>query len=162
MVAWSIRPFQVSDRGRIRELTIEGFDGVSVEQRIDRLCPGVAPQGWGDRKAAEVLAETDRHPTGCFVAEAAGVVIGYLTTELYPMGSQGRILNLAVDAGLRGRGLGRALIQAALDDFRSRGVSVALIETLTDNPIGSQLYPLFGFQEIARKIYFAMPLDEDA
>ncbi len=159
MADWVIRPFREEDRARIRELTIEGFDGVSVEQRIDRLCPDAGPPDWKERKAAEVMEELERHPDGCFVAEAAGEVVGYITTAIRPEWGQGRIPNLAVDARVRGQGLGRELIETALADFRRRGLRVGLIETLANNPVGPHLYPRVGFEEIARKIYFAMPLD---
>ena len=49
----------------------------------------------------------------------------------------GWIHNLAVDADLRGQGLGRRLIEHALDRFRAAGMTVAKIETLEQNPIGS-------------------------
>ena len=37
-------------------------------------------------------------------------------------------------------------------------MTVAKIETLEQNPIGRQLYPSLGFQEVARQIHYAMPL----
>jgi ribosomal protein S18 acetylase RimI-like enzyme len=71
----------------------------------------------------------------------------------------GWINNLAVAAELRGQGLGRRLIEHALDHFRAHGMTVARIETLEQNPVGRHLYPSVGFQEIARQIHFAMPLE---
>ena len=37
-------------------------------------------------------------------------------------------------------------------------MTIAKIETLVQNPVGSHLYPSVGFQEVARQIHFAMPL----
>ena len=65
---------------------------------------------------------------------------------------------MAVRAGLRGRGIGRKLIDAALGLFREAGLELARIETLDQNPIGQHLYPDFGFVEVARQIHFAMRL----
>ena len=70
----------------------------------------------------------------------------------------GWIHNLAVEDGLRGQGLGRRLIEHALDHFRRCGMTVARIETLDQNPIGQHLYPSLGFREIARQIHYAVPL----
>jgi ribosomal protein S18 acetylase RimI-like enzyme len=70
----------------------------------------------------------------------------------------GWIHNLAVQADLRGQGLGRRLIEHALDRFRAAGMTVARIETLEQNAIGRQLYPSIGFLEVARQIHFAMAL----
>ncbi len=156
---WTIRRYRPPDRERIRELTVEGFAGFAVEERIDQRWPGVGEMDWRERKGSEVLAEVDRFPEGCFVAEADGEVVGYVTTSVHEGRRQGRIPNLAVDARLRGRGIGRALIETALADFRRRGLRVARIETLENNEVGRHLYPALGFQEIARQIHYAMPLD---
>jgi ribosomal protein S18 acetylase RimI-like enzyme len=61
----------------------------------------------------------------------------------------------------QGKGLGRALLQHAIDFFRRSGMEVAKIETLEQNPIGQQLYPSLGFKEVARQIHFAMRLKRD-
>ena len=66
----------------------------------------------------------------------------------------------AVDAEHRGAGIGRKLIEFALDHFRSLGLKYARIETLDQNPAGQKLYPSFGFREIARQIHYGMPLGE--
>ncbi len=154
-----IRQFRAEDLRRIRELTVEGFDGTSLEQRVDHLCPGVAPLGWAERKCLEVESDAERHPSGCFVAVLGDEVVGYVTTGMHEARMQGHIINLVVDARLRGRGVGRALIQAVLGHFRDLGLKVARIETLADNVVGCHLYPDVGFREIGRKVYFAMPLD---
>ena len=70
----------------------------------------------------------------------------------------GWIHNLVVADGMRGRGLGRQLLEHALDHFRAAGMTVAKIETLEQNPIGRHLYPSVGFVEVARQIHYAMPL----
>ena len=41
-----------------------------------------------------------------------------------------------------------------------RGMQVAKIETLEQNPVGQHLYPRLGFQEVARQIHYAMRLPE--
>lgn len=154
-----IREYRDGDLRRIQELTVEGFDGTSLEQRIDRLCPGVAPMSWEERKCVEVAADAASHPTGCLVAVLDDEVVGYVTTGVHEARRQGHIANLVVDARLRGHGVGRALIQAALGHFRVLGLRVARIETLADNAVGCHLYPEVGFREIGRKVYFAMPLE---
>jgi hypothetical protein len=49
-----IRPFREADRSIIRDLTVAGFEGVSIDHEIDdRLVP-VAGKGWRWRKARDV------------------------------------------------------------------------------------------------------------
>ena len=161
MADWVIRLCREADYARMRELTVQSFDGVSVEQRIDRHWPDAAPMGWEERKWLEVAGDVAGHPDGCFVAQIGGEVVGYVTTGVNPRRQQGRIANLAVDSRWRGKGLGRALIQAALEHFRQHGLRVARIETLVDNAVGLHLYPKMGFHEIARQVYYAMSLDAE-
>ncbi|HXG23617.1 MAG TPA: GNAT family N-acetyltransferase, partial [Chthonomonadales bacterium] len=107
------------------------------------------------------IAEDCRvQPNGVFVVEdEEGTVVGYVTTRLHPASGIGWIPNLAVDPAHQGRGIGRALLEHALDFFRDRGMVVAKIETLEQNPIGQTLYPSLGFVEVARQIHYAMRLD---
>jgi ribosomal protein S18 acetylase RimI-like enzyme len=66
----------------------------------------------------------------------------------------GRIPNLAVSAKAQGLGIGRALIEHALNYLRGEGMEVAKIETLAGNATGEHLYPSIGFVEAARQIHF--------
>ncbi|NDA67665.1 MAG: N-acetyltransferase, partial [Verrucomicrobia bacterium] len=61
-------------------------------------------------------------------------------------------------AELRGRGVGRQLIQHALVWFRAQGLSYALIESMSHNEVGRGLYTSVGFQEIGQLVHYAMKL----
>ena len=93
-----------------------------------------------------------------FVAEAEGRVVGYVTTRVDREAGKGRIPNLAVAADRRGRGLGRRLIETALDYFRREGLAYCAIETMAQNEVGNHLYPACGFVEVARQVHFARRL----
>ena len=69
-----------------------------------------------------------------------------------------RNLGLAVAESMRGRGLGRRLIEHALGSFREEGMGLAKIETMASNPIGQKLYPSCGFEEVGRQVHYAMRL----
>ncbi|MBM4436073.1 MAG: GNAT family N-acetyltransferase [Actinobacteria bacterium] len=154
-----IRAFRPADAARIRALTIEGFDGVSIDQAIDRTFgPGPYPD-WAERKAASVQAWLDAQPERAFVAELNGDVVGYLTTDIVARYRTGRILDMAVDARYRRRGIGSRLIAHALDAFRASGLALARIETLEQNAAGREVYPRHGFVEVARQIHYARRLD---
>jgi ribosomal protein S18 acetylase RimI-like enzyme len=66
--------------------------------------------------------------------------------------------NLAVAADCRNAGLGRRLIERALEYFRAEGLEYAVIETMARNAIGQHLYPACGFVEVARQVHFARRL----
>ncbi len=157
-----IRPYAPGDLPRIQQITTDSFEGVSIDRNIEAEYGLVAGRDWKERKARDVGVDCQVQPDGVFVAEDAGVAIGYITTRLDRFTSIGRIPNLAVDPGYRGRGVGTLLIEHAIAWLRAHGMAMAKIETLVQNERGQVLYPRFGFREVARQIHFVMPLDEPA
>lgn len=64
---------------------------------------------------------------------------------------------LYVRPAFRGFGLGRALAQALLDEARSAGYSVMLLDTLDDMESARELYTDLGFEEIPPYYYNPIP-----
>jgi ribosomal protein S18 acetylase RimI-like enzyme len=156
----SIRPYREADREAIRALTTEGFVGVAVEHAIEQRWPETSPLTWDQRKLLDVEADLDRHPETCFVAEEGDQVVVYVTATISVAKSQGHIRDLVVGAPLRGRGVGRRLLQRAIAEFRRRGVRIARIETLGHNRIGAHFYPRLGFELVATQNHYAMVLSD--
>lgn len=154
----TIRPYQPEDLERIRQITVESFEPVSIDRNIETEFGFVAGKDWKERKARDVTTDCEVQPDGVFVAEEEGRVVGYITTRLDRFTGIGRIPNLAVDERYRGYGLGSDLIRHALDWMREQGMAMAKIETLAQNERGQALYPRFGFREVARQIHYVMPL----
>jgi ribosomal protein S18 acetylase RimI-like enzyme len=157
----TIRLYQVADRERIRILTTVGFAGVIVDYVIDERWPGANDVPWSERKFLDVSDDLANHPKSCFVAELNGEVVGFITTVISEVKSQGHVRDLVVDAALRGRGVGRQLLTHALNEFRCRGLKIARIETLAHNEVGAHLFPAVGFQQVAIQYHYAMLLFED-
>ncbi len=153
-----IRPFRPDDLEVIKAITIEGFEGVSVEHGIEVQFGEISGHDWRWRKARHVDDDIKEHASGIFVVEVDGEILGYISTRLDPEAGKGRIPNLAVAASARGQGIGRKLIGHALDYFRTEGMGVAVIETMASNPIGQSLYPSCGFEEVGRQIHYAAKL----
>jgi ribosomal protein S18 acetylase RimI-like enzyme len=160
-MAITIRPYREDDRPALRDLTVAAFDGVSIDQNIDRVLGPVAGRDWRWRKARHVDEDIDIEGGEIAVAEddGTGEAVGYVTMKFDPETRVGWIHNLAVAGGRRGAGLGRRLLEHALARFRAEGMTVAKIETLEQNPVGRHLYPSVGFIEVARQIHYAMRLD---
>ncbi|QEO15192.1 ribosomal-protein-alanine N-acetyltransferase [Agromyces intestinalis] len=75
-------------------------------------------------------------------------------------GDQGDIQTIAVEAGRRGAGLGRALMQALIAEARRRGVESIFLEVRADNPVARGLYASLGFAEIGvRRRYYRGGID---
>jgi ribosomal protein S18 acetylase RimI-like enzyme len=155
-----IRPYRPEDLARLQEITAQTFGPVSIDRNMEQLFGPFGQGGWQGRKVAAIADDCKLQPDGVFVAEDPQThkPIGYITTRLSQTSKIGWIPNLAVDPAYQGKGLGRALIQYAIDFFRQSGMEVAKIETLEQNPIGQGLYPTLGFKEVARQIHYAMRL----
>src|SRR5262245_45678408 len=157
-----IRPYREPDRSTVRELTVAGFEDVSIDHNIDRQLGPIAGRDWRWRKSRDIDRDIDWLGAELAVAEddQTGSVVGYVTMQCDAETRIGWIHNLAVADGMRGHGLGRRLIEHALEHFRAAGMTVAKIETLEQNSIGRHLYPSVGFIEVARQIHYAMPLTD--
>lgn len=79
-----------------------------------------------------------------WVAEQDGRIAGVAGIELYADGCLLR--SVAVRPELRGTGLGRALVERALESARESGARQAYLLTLT----AERWFPRLGFREIAR------------
>lgn len=154
----TIRKYEPQDLDALKTITIICFDGVSMDQNIERRFGVVGDQDWRARKALHIDDDVAANATGIFVAEAAGQVVGYVTTRVNPVTQIGSIPNVGVLPTFRNQGLGRQLLATATAYLRAQGMLYARIETLDQNPIGQHLYPSVGFQEFARQIHFVMPL----
>ena len=153
-----IRYYQPVDLPALKAITVEAFDGVSIDQGIEREFGPVAGHDWRWRKARHLDEDAARDPAGIFVAEQDGEVVGYITTWQDREAGIGHIPNVAIAASFRGQGLGRQLIEHALSHFRASGLSHAKIETLVQNQVGNHLYRSLGFREVARQIHFVASL----
>ena len=84
------------------------------------------------------------HVASTVVAKDGERIVGSAALELY--GGVGLLRSVAVDEGLRGRGLGVRLTTAALDLARARGLRTVYLLTET----AGEFFPRFGFRPIAR------------
>lgn len=156
----TIRPYRESDRPTLKALTSEAFEGVSIDQNIERRFGTIAGRDWRWRKARHIDGDVEAAGSAIWVAEdERGEVQGFITTRIDREAGVGSIPNLVVGAGRRGQGVGRRLLAHALDRFRAAGLALARIETLDQNPVGTHLFPACGFVEVARQIHYALALE---
>lgn len=153
-----IRPYRPEDLPTLKQIMVAAFEGVSIDQGMDRVFGEIHGHDWQWRKARHLDDDVRRDAGGIFVAEIDGKVVGCITTWQDPDAGIGHIPNIAIDANFRGQGLGRRLIQHALQHFRDCGLTHAKIETLEQNATGQHLYTSLGFREVARQIHYLAEL----
>ena len=157
--AYRIRVYRPADLPRLQQITADTFGPVSIDRNMEQHLGAFGEGGWKGRKVAAIAEDCRLQPNGVFVAEELdGTVVGYVTTRLNAVSRLGWVPNLAVDPAHQGKGLGRTLLEHAIEFFRENGMEVAKIETLEQNPVGQNLYPSLGFVEVARQIHYAMRL----
>lgn len=155
-----IRPVRDDDLAELRRITVEGFDGTAIDQHVEHALGILSGHDWRWRKARHVDEDVAANSAGVFVADEDGQVLGFVSTRLDYESGKGRIPNLAVDAKMQGRGIGRQLIEHALNYFRKEGMSFVMIETMANNSVGQHLYPACGFVEVGRQIHYALAISQ--
>lgn len=153
-----IRLFQPADTETLRAILVDSFEGVSMDQNIEQRLGKCSKQDWRWRKGRHLDDDIRRDAAGIFVAVVNEQITGFVSTWMDRDAGVGHIPNVAVHQNYRGQGIGRQLLEYAVEYFRREGLSLARIETLDQNPIGQHLYPSVGFTEIARQIHYALPL----
>jgi ribosomal protein S18 acetylase RimI-like enzyme len=86
------------------------------------------------------------------VAEENGEVLGYTyagiegTDYMALRGPAGALYDIVVDPEQRGRGVGRALLDATLDELKARGAPRVVLETAERNEPAQRLFERAGFR----------------
>ena len=93
-----------------------------------------------------------RQPATSFiivVRTAAAPVAGYCSYRI--VSDELQINNVAVRPDHRGKGIGRALVESALDHGRASGARTALLEVRRSNASAQRLYVSLGFAEVGER-----------
>ncbi len=145
-----------SDRDRaggleIREFRIEDYDRVMALWAEGGL--PLKPQGRDSRE--NIARQIGLSNVRFLVAEdgAGGRVIG--TVLATHDGRKGWINRLAVDAGLRKKGIGARLVRAAESWLESQGMDILACLIEDDNAVSMAVFEKLGYKKHPEIIYFA-------
>ena len=147
MAAVSVRPYRREDADAFRDLnlawieayfTVEGEDRAQLED----------PQTHILDKGGAIL-----------IAELAGETVG--TAGLVPGHGEGvlELIKMSARADLQGKGIGRALMDAAIAQARQMGARQIWLETNTVLAAALALYRKSGFRELSGDDLTATPYD---
>jgi len=131
MAQFTVRPAAAGDARAMAELfaTVAGErTGIATEPPVD---------------IGERAAQFGRTAAGSVVAVAGGQVIGLLHIEASRHGFGE--LGMLVDRDWRGRGVGSALVQAAISRARGQGLHKLCLEVFAHNTAAIALYRTSGF-----------------
>ncbi|MBU5637310.1 ribosomal protein S18-alanine N-acetyltransferase [Geomonas sp. Red69] len=105
------------------------------------------PRPWTRRHFLDEMESPGSHPV--VAVTGAGKVAGYLC--LKQVLDEAEILDVAVDPGARGGGIGRALVDWAVAFCRQRKLALLCLEVRVGNHEAISLYRRLGFAEVGRR-----------
>ena len=157
----TIRPYRPDDRTRLTELLWE-------LQRYEReIEPRVKPpEMLSDAYFDKHLSDVEQYGGGILIAENGDKPCGYAVYMThFPNDDDDEIdytyayvADLAVTAEVRGRGIGRKLLETCEQAARAAGAEVLRIHVLSQNEPAIGLYRSFGFSD--RVTELEKPLSE--
>jgi ribosomal protein S18 acetylase RimI-like enzyme len=126
-------------------------DDVAALAAIDAVTWTTATSPAGVPTEPRPFFRADEDPTDTVVAVLDGVVVGYAKLRnplLVPSHAHVLEINgLAVDPGVAGQGIGRALVEAAVAEAERRGARKVSLRVLGTNSAARRLYARCGFVE---------------
>ncbi|GAA3763911.1 ribosomal protein S18-alanine N-acetyltransferase [Microbacterium kribbense] len=142
------------DGAAIRTATRDDLDAIMALERAS-----FPTDAWSERLMRDELVS----PHGRYlVLESGGALAGYGGLRAPSRSRDGDIQTIAVAAASRGRGWGRMLLDALIDEAVARGVRDLFLEVRADNPVAQALYASEGFREVGRRAHYYQPDDVDA
>ena len=92
--------------------------------------------------------------------EQDGDLIGY--AGLWFDGYDAQVMTIGTDERFQGRGLGRRMLDTLLDQARTLGAAVVLLEVRVDNDPAIHLYESVGFERLGMRRAYYQPGNIDA
>ena len=111
---------------------------------------------WRVSQRQAVVAACTAADNQVWVAETGTLVVGFVVVHLHQEASIGEIFMLAVDPGHQRNGVGSLLTSFALEQIKSDGMAVAMVETGGDpgHAPARRTYKSAGFVELPVSRYF--------
>lgn len=117
------------------------------------LDAGSEVNSWSEEQFAALGSESGSYSETALVSDENGRVDGYVVFA--QVLDEASVHRIAVDPECRGRGLGQALLQAAMHHMQRSGASRCLLEVRRSNTVARRLYEANGFRlDGVRKDYY--------
>lgn len=123
----------------IRRMTIDDYDNI---YSLWVNTPGMGLNDIDDSRAG-IEKYLMRNPDTCFVAEEDNTIIGVIMCG--NDGRRGYIHHTAVAVSGRNKGVGTALVDAALDALRKKGITKVALVVFSKNELGNVFWEKRGF-----------------
>jgi ribosomal protein S18 acetylase RimI-like enzyme len=155
-----IRTATEADLPRLKELTAEAFEGITIYHILEKRYGQLGGKPWQEWKTAHLGALVKEHPEQILVAEADGEIVGFCTYHVDRVRGVGEVGNNGVDRRYRNRGIGTRLYSRAIERLREEGMRGVEVVTGLDDDYASarRAYEKVGFQPLVRSIRYILDL----
>lgn len=123
----------------IRLLTINDYDAVYA---LWQSVPGVGLNNVDDSREG-VERYLRRNPATCFAAESEGELVGSIMAG--HDGRRGYIYHLTVSLDHQRQGIGKRLVDAAIDALLDEGIAKVALVVFARNETGNEFWERIGF-----------------
>ena len=132
---------------KIRNMRLDDYDNVYA---LWLSCPGMRLNDLDDSREG-IVKYLARNPDTCFVAEERGEIVGAILTG--HDGRRGYISHTAVSPAHQRQGIGRQLVEAALEALEQEGIHKVCLVAFADNEQGNAFWEKMGFTQRPDLIY---------
>ena len=155
-----IRTAVEADLARLKDLTAEAFDGITIYHILEKRYGQLGGKSWQEWKTAHLGALVKEHPEQILLAELDGEIVGFCTYHVDRVRRIGEIGNNGVDRRYRNRGIGTQLYSRAIAILREEGMRGVEVITGLDEDYASarRAYEKVGFQPLVRSVRYIMDL----
>lgn len=160
---WLIRPARIEDTQAIGLLWEQL---VAFHRERDTAMP-IATSDGAYRYSQRIANRLHDPYVHTLVAEYDGEVVGYvlgniidLLPEIFEAERAGFLADIYVVPGLRGQGIGRALVKALMAWFRGRGIEHVEWYVASENPDGIAFWESIGGREVMRRMRVSLKNDD--
>lgn len=137
---------------RIREMNLDDIERVLEIERVSFARPL-------SRNSLEKEL-TNNDIARYYLLEDKEDILGYF--GFWIIGSQGHILNIAVDKKYRSKGYGKELVKNLIEKAAKENISQLTLEVRESNEAARNLYRLFNFKELGQRPNYYSDPKEDA
>lgn len=124
---------------KIRRMTMDDYDAV---YNLWLHTPGMGLNTTDDAREG-IQNYLERNPGTCFVAEDREMLLGAILAG--HDGRRGYIYHTAVREDIQRRGIGAALVRAALEALRTEGIHKVALVVFSQNARGNAFWEKMGF-----------------
>lgn len=124
-----------------------------IEVALGALLPQLSSRAELSASTIRTVIESDA--TTLLIARSDGEIVGALTlvTFTIPTGCRAWIEDVVVDGAARGKGVGQALVEAAVALARTKGASTVDLTSRPERAEANRLYQRCGFEQRVTNVY---------